>query len=551
RGRAHRRRAGVHGRGRRAVPRRHALRGGGLDRRSARWHRQLPASLSAVRGVDRMCGERSAVRGGGSRYCARRGVLGGARGRRLGGRPPAPCLGAHRAPPGAGGHRVPIQGSAAFATLPGPVRRRDGGHERHPPRRLGRARPRRRGSRAARRLLGADPRPLGRRRGRRADSRGLGRRDDARWRGRRSEARLSGGRQPGDASLAAAALEEHVSAPLIECVPNFSEGRDAATLDALRAAITSVPGVRLLDVQVDPSHHRSVFTLVARPDAAAEAAFLAMRVATERIDLTQHSGEHPRMGATDVVPFVPVRDVTMDECVAVARRLADRAATELGIPIYLYARAATRPERERLPDIRKGEFEALRDRIGKDPAADPDFGPRRIHPTAGATAIGARPFLVAFNIYLDTSDVRIAQDIAKRIRTSSGGLPAGPGGGSAAALAAALAGALVAMVARLTLGRKAYGGVQARVAEILAEAEALRSQLRRLADDDAVAYTRVSVAYKLPKDSPARSRAVDEALVGAAHTPLAMARGAVRLVALAREIGTIGNRNANSDARVA
>jgi len=440
-------------------------------------------------------------------------------------------------------------------------------------------------------------------------------------------------------------------APLIECVPNFSEGRNATTIEALRTALASVPGVRLLDVQADAAHNRSVFTFVAPPDASVEAALAAMRVATERIDLSRHTGEHPRMGATDVVPFVPVRDATMDDCVALARRLAQRAAAELLIPIYLYAKAATRPERERLPDIRKGEFEALRDRIGKDPAADPDFGPRRIHPTAGATAIGARPFLVAFNIYLDTSDVRIAQDIAKRIRTSSGGLPAvqasgfevggnaqvsmnlldidttspatvfaavesaarqrgvgilksevvgliperavlgagaaslklsdpeahllepkisaaegptldgwldelaggapAPGGGSAAALAAALAGALVAMVARLTLGRKAYGGVQARVAEILAEAEALRSQLRRLADDDAVAYTRVSAAYKLPKDSPARSRAVDEALVGAAHTPLAMARGAVRLVALAREIGTIGNRNANSDARVA
>src|SRR3989449_7613299 len=213
-------------------------------------------------------------------------------------------------------------------------------------------------------------------------------------------------------------------APLVECVPNFSEGRDSATLDALRAAIASVLGVRLLDMQADPSHNRSVFTLVAPPDAAAEAAFRAMRVATERIDLTKQRGEHPRMGATDVVPFVPVRDVTMDECVAVARRLAERAAAELEIPIYLYARAATRPERERLPDIRKGEFEGLRDRIGRDPAADPDFGPTRIHPTAGATAIGARPFLVAFNIYLDTSDVALAKDIAKRIRTSSGGLPA-------------------------------------------------------------------------------------------------------------------------------
>ncbi|HVH67810.1 MAG TPA: glutamate formimidoyltransferase [Gemmatimonadales bacterium] len=213
-------------------------------------------------------------------------------------------------------------------------------------------------------------------------------------------------------------------APLVECVPNFSEGRDTATIEALRVALTSVPGVQLLDVQADVAHNRSVFTFVSPPDAAVEAALSAMRVATERIDLRRHRGEHPRMGATDVVPFVPVRDVTMDDCVALARRLAERAGAELGIPIYLYARAATRPDRERLPDIRKGEFEGLRERIGTDPAADPDFGPRRIHPTAGATAVGARPFLVAFNIYLDSADVTAAKDIAKRIRTSSGGLPA-------------------------------------------------------------------------------------------------------------------------------
>ena len=438
--------------------------------------------------------------------------------------------------------------------------------------------------------------------------------------------------------------------PLVECVPNFSEGRNAATIDALRRALSSVPGVRLLDVQADAAHNRSVFTFVAPPDASVEAVLAAMRVATERIDVSRHSGEHPRMGATDVVPFVPVRDATMDDCVALARRLAERAAAELRIPIYLYAKAATRPERERLPDIRKGEFEGLRERLGKDPAADPDFGPQRIHPTAGATAIGARPFLVAFNIYLDTRDVAIAKEIAKQIRTSSGGLPAlqasgfevggkaqvsmnlldidvtspatvftavesaarqrgvgilksevvgliperavlgagaaslklpdveahllepkiraaegptldgwlddlagggpVPGGGSAAALAGALAAALVAMVARLTVGRKSYAGVQQRVAEILAEADALRAQLRRLVDDDAAAYAKVSAAYRLSKDDPRRAQAADEALVGAAQTPLAMARGAARLLALAQEIGTIGNRNARSDARV-
>src|SRR3989449_564819 len=162
------------------------------------------------------------------------------------------------------------------------------------------------------------------------------------------------------------ALREPMPSPLVECVPNFSEGRNAATIDALRTALTGVPGVRLLDVQADAAHNRSVFTFVAPPDASVEAALAAMRVATERIDLTRHTGEHPRMGATDVVPFVPVRDATMEDCVALARRLAERVAAELQIPVYLYAKAATRPERERLPDIRKGEFEALRAHIGTD-----------------------------------------------------------------------------------------------------------------------------------------------------------------------------------------
>ncbi|HXV90491.1 MAG TPA: glutamate formimidoyltransferase, partial [Gemmatimonadales bacterium] len=214
-----------------------------------------------------------------------------------------------------------------------------------------------------------------------------------------------------------------MAAPLVECVPNFSEGRDHFVIESLRRAITGVAGARLIDVQVDAAHHRSVFTFVAPPAAAVEAAFRAMQVALERIDLTRHQGEHPRMGATDVVPFVPVRGVTMDECVALARRLGERVGRELEIPVYLYARAATRPERERLPDIRKGEFEGLRQRIGTDPAADPDFGPKRIHPTAGATAIGARPILIAYNVNLATRRLSVAKRIASAIRASSGGLP--------------------------------------------------------------------------------------------------------------------------------
>jgi glutamate formiminotransferase/formiminotetrahydrofolate cyclodeaminase len=210
---------------------------------------------------------------------------------------------------------------------------------------------------------------------------------------------------------------------VVECVPNFSEGRDQQVLGALREAIASVPGVRLLDVQADPAHHRSVFTFIGAPEAASEAAFRAMRVARDRIDLTRHQGEHPRMGATDVVPFIPVEGVTMDQCVELAKKLGERVGKELEIPVFLYARAASRPERESLPNIRKGQFEALREQIGKDPDKTPDFGPNRIHPTAGCTAIGARAFLVAYNIYLDTDDVSLAKEIAKAIRTSSGGLP--------------------------------------------------------------------------------------------------------------------------------
>jgi len=448
-----------------------------------------------------------------------------------------------------------------------------------------------------------------------------------------------------------------MTAPLVECVPNFSEGRDAATIDALRSAITAIAGVQLLDVQSDTAHNRSVFTLVGGPAAVVEAAFAAMRVATDRIDLTKHSGEHPRMGATDVVPFVPITGITMQECAGLARQLGERVGQELKIPVFLYAKAATRPEHERLPDIRKGEFEALRERT-----LAPDFGPTKVHPTAGATAIGARPFLVAFNVYLDTQEIAVAKEIAKQIRTSSGGLPgvqasgfivdglaqvsmnlldiditspavvfnaikaraekqgvgvqyseivglvperaligaaesllrlsnagnhileakiraampsampsatpaAGPsldgwidelaggaptpGGGSAAALAGALAAALVAMVARLTIGKKAYAGVEAQAREILAEAEELRVELRRLVDEDATAYAGVSQAYKIPKADPHRAQAIDEALLSAARPPAEVVKRGRRLLALAQTIEHVGNQNAVSDARVA
>lgn len=210
---------------------------------------------------------------------------------------------------------------------------------------------------------------------------------------------------------------------LVECVPNFSEGRDASVVAAIRAAIAAVDGAVILDVSSDPSHNRTVITFVAPMERAVDAAFAGMREAQARIDLTKHQGEHPRIGATDVVPFVPLEGTTMDDCILLARALGERVASELGIPVYLYERAATRPDRQNLADVRRGEFEGLRDEIATNPARQPDFGEAKVHPTAGATAIGARPFLVAFNVYLGpASNVEVAREVARAVRHSTGGL---------------------------------------------------------------------------------------------------------------------------------
>ncbi|HXE57778.1 MAG TPA: glutamate formimidoyltransferase [Gemmatimonadales bacterium] len=210
---------------------------------------------------------------------------------------------------------------------------------------------------------------------------------------------------------------------LVECVPNFSEGRRPEVVAAIRDAIAAVAGVSILDVSSDHSHNRTVVTFVVDVDHAVEAAFAGVRVARDLIDLNHHAGEHPRMGAADVVPFVPLESSTMDDCIRLARELGERVGRELEIPVYLYERAATRPSRENLADIRRGEFEGLRQEIGRNPARDPDFGPRRIHPTAGAVAIGARPFLVAYNVYLGSaSNIEVAREVAKAVRGSSGGL---------------------------------------------------------------------------------------------------------------------------------
>lgn len=208
---------------------------------------------------------------------------------------------------------------------------------------------------------------------------------------------------------------------MIECIPNFSEGRRPEVVDAIAAAINAVPEATLLDQTLDADHNRSVITFAGPPEAVAEAAFQAVRRAAGLIDMTQHSGQHPRVGATDVLPFVPLGGATLDQCVALARSVGQRIGDELGIPVYLYEAAATRPERAALPNLRKGEYEGLRHTIATDPARAPDFGPAQLG-TAGATIVGARQPLIAYNIYLHTADVEVAKRIAKAVRGSSGGL---------------------------------------------------------------------------------------------------------------------------------
>lgn len=208
---------------------------------------------------------------------------------------------------------------------------------------------------------------------------------------------------------------------LIECIPNFSEARRPEVIDQILAAITSVEGARLLDRSSDLDHNRTVLTCAGPPEAVEEAAFRAIKTAAELIDLNKHTGEHPRIGATDVVPFVPLSGATMEECVAMAKRLGQRVGEELNIPVYLYEAAATRPERTNLENIRKGQYEGLKSEIESNLDRQPDYGPAKLG-TAGATVIGARSPLIAFNVYLTTPEVDIAKKIAKAIRQSSGGL---------------------------------------------------------------------------------------------------------------------------------
>ncbi|MEK9164252.1 MAG: glutamate formimidoyltransferase [Chloroflexota bacterium] len=443
---------------------------------------------------------------------------------------------------------------------------------------------------------------------------------------------------------------------LIECVPNFSEARRPEVVQAIADAIRAVPNARVLDVSSDLDHNRTVITFVGDAESVEAGAFAAIARAAELIDLDQHEGEHPRIGATDVVPFIPIRGATMNDCVALARRLGERVGRELNIPVYLYESAAARPDRVNLADIRQGEYEGLKAEIESNPDRQPDFGPAKVG-KAGATVIGARPFLIAYNVYLNTADVGVAKKIARSIRHANGGLrfvkalgllvdgqaqvsmnltdfratpvhrvvelvrceaaryganitrselvgmipqaalfdaaqwylqldgltedqvlevrlahdanregamqdgdfldaiaagTATPGGGAAGAYAGAMAAALVAMVGRLTVGKKKYAEVEPQMQEMIAAADKLRADLTAAVAQDIAAFDDVMAAYKLPKDSEPESAARDEAIEQATHNaaavPLRVAREAATVLDLALLAAEKGNVNAVSDA---
>ena len=447
--------------------------------------------------------------------------------------------------------------------------------------------------------------------------------------------------------------------PIVECIPNFSEARRPEVVADILAALEAVPGVHILDRHSDLDHNRTVVTLIGTPAAVEEAAFQAIAMAAKLINLDEHTGAHPRIGATDVVPFVPISDVTMQECVEMARRLGKRVGSELNIPVYLYEDAAATPERTNLENIRRGQYEALKEELGVRPERNPDFGPITIT-SAGATVIGARQPLIAFNVYLTTSDTTIAQKIAKAVRHSSGGMrfvkgmgvlvegraqvsmnmtnyrqtplarviemirreaerygtgihhselvglipqealndaatwylqldgfsaeqilqqrmmqlmratPAPqasnetsfldelasanptPGGGSAAAHTGAAAAALVAMVARVTLGKKKYDNVKEQMWGLVEKAETLRAELTAGVQRDADAFVAVMDAFKLPKDTPeqveARNQAVQSATLIATRVPLEAAKQCLEVQELALQAVELGNLNAISDA---
>jgi len=450
---------------------------------------------------------------------------------------------------------------------------------------------------------------------------------------------------------------------IVECIPNFSEARRPEVVKAIIAEITSIVGVSVLDQHSDMDHNRTVVTYVGSPEVVEEAAFRAIARAAELIDLDNHQGEHPRIGATDVVPFVPISGVTMGECVEMARRLGKRVGETLKIPVYLYEEAATRPERTNLENIRRGQYETLKEEIGVNPAREPDYGPAKVT-SAGATVIGARQPLIAFNVYLTTSDVAIANKIARAIRHSSGGLryvksigvlveglaqvsmnlthyrrtsmahvvemirreatrygvqihhselvglipnealvdaavwymqmdqfetdqiletrlydrvahvtseeeqvgvpnfldalasgEPTPGGGSASAYSAAMAAALVAMVGRVTVGKKKYADVEGEMWPLIEEATELQAAMKAAVDKDADAFEAYMKARRLPRDTEQqksdRIQAIQAASINAAEVPLHVARTAINIMRLALNAVEIGNVNAISDAGTA
>ena len=443
---------------------------------------------------------------------------------------------------------------------------------------------------------------------------------------------------------------------LVECVPNFSEGRDPAVVDAIAEAM-NIPGVYLLDREMDADHNRCVITLVGQREAIQEAAIRGVGKAAELIDLTRHQGAHPRMGAADVVPFIPITGVTLEDCVEMARQVGAEIARRFGIPVYLYESAATVAGRQNLEDVRRGQFEGLRDEIDTNPARKPDFGEARVHPTAGATAVGARKFLIAYNVFLNTPDVAIAKKIAKAVRFSSGGMrfvkaagflvrgmaqvsmnltdfeqtpihrvfefikreaarygvmpvssevvglvpklaleqaaewflqvenfdsslilenrlatvmsgkgaggslragvepfieqlaapTATPGGGSAAAAVGAMAAGLADMCATMSRGKKAYAQYEGVLTEASARLALLREELKSAIDADASSYNEVMKAYKLPKDSAERARAIVAGLKLATGVPLGVAESVAEVQQIAAKLKPITSPGMISD----
>ncbi len=456
---------------------------------------------------------------------------------------------------------------------------------------------------------------------------------------------------------------------LIECVPNFSEGRRKETIDAIANAAKLVAGVTVLDCESDTNHNRMVLTFVGEPNEVKKAALACSAEAIRSIDLTKHTGEHPRMGAVDVVPFVPLKNVTMEECVSIAKEFAQDFSMRFGVPVFLYESAATRPERKDLAKIREGQFEGLRELIGKDQSKTPDYGPHQVHPTAGATAVGARPILIAYNVNLGTTNPSVAKHIAKQVRGRDGGLASVkalgfelkdknmvqvsmnltdfqkssmwkafelvsslaehsgvnvveteivglvpmdalietaifylklhnfstdqiienkiygitkmrgetesnlgsnsliefatkvasespvPGGGSVSAYTGALAASLVAMVCKLTIGKKEYESASVKIGSILESATYFGLKLQELVEKDADAYSEVMRAMKLPKSTDdekmIRTQRVNEALKIATEIPLETMQLCERVLYLAREVIEFGNKNARSDAETA